>query len=288
MLHVGDLDHQRRLVCRKRPAAVRPGWDRPVLAEMQEKITQRLRDFWDAGIRGPDFVWAATGPALEAFSRHPVVKQADLPGRLLTVAEFLRHVRRMVVGFVVSRLLHHDGGAAGDLDDPTTYYLLHRNDFGLRAAPAGACILYALSCNVADADLAGRLDLLARGSRAAPAEAGEDGAERASSGGEARLKPWHRRRARDLGEPSADGTAPSLIDRIHRLMQLWKTGERSRVDGYLEARGLWRHELFARVVQALIELAEAGSEERALLESIQNHLRTGRRGQPAPQQGLLL
>ena len=276
------------LVCRKRPAAARPGWDRPVLAEMQEKITQRLRDFWDAGIRGPDFVWAATGPALEAFSRHPVVKQSDLPGRLLTVAEFLRHVRRMVVGFVVSRLLHHDGGAAGDLDDPTTYYLLHRNDFGLRAAPAGACILYALSCNVADADLAGRLDLLARGSRAAPAEDGEDGAERVSSGGEARLKPWHRRRARDLGEPSADGTAPPLIDRIHRLMQLWKTGERSRVDGYLEARGLWRHELFARVVQALIELAETGSEERALLESIQNHLRTGRRGQPAPQQGLLL
>ena len=63
-------------------------------------------------------------------------------------------------------------------------------------------------------------------------------------------------------------------------MQLWKTGERSRVDGYLEARGLWRHELFARVVQALIELAEAGSEERALLESIQNHLRTGAAANP--------
>ena len=57
------------------------------------------------------------------------------------------------------------------------------------------------------------------------------------------------------------------------------------MDGWLEARGLWRHELFARVVQALIELAEAGSEERALLESIQNHLR----GHSfAPQQGLLL
>jgi hypothetical protein len=39
-----------------------------VLEEMQEKITLRLRDFWDAGIRGPDFVWAATGPALEAYS----------------------------------------------------------------------------------------------------------------------------------------------------------------------------------------------------------------------------
>ena len=31
---------------------------------------------------------------------------------------------------------------------------------------------------------------------------------------------------------------------------------------------------FARVAQALIELAHRGSEERAILESIQNHLRT--------------
>ena len=69
------------LVCRKRPPAARLGWDGPVLAEMRENISERLRDFWDAGIRGPDFVWAATGPALEAFSRHdPVVRKADVQG----------------------------------------------------------------------------------------------------------------------------------------------------------------------------------------------------------------
>ena len=56
------------LVCRKRPRNARPGWEAPVLAEMREKITHHLRDFWDAGIRGPDFVWSATGPALEALS----------------------------------------------------------------------------------------------------------------------------------------------------------------------------------------------------------------------------
>ena len=281
------------LVCKKRPATARLGWDGKVLAEMQEHIVERLRDFWDAGIRGPDFVWAATGPALEAFSRHPVVRKADRADERLTVAEFLSQVRRMVVGFVVSRLLQRDGGATDELDDPTTYYLLHRNDFGLGAAPAGACILYALSCNLSDADLAGRLDLLARGTRAATVEApeapeGEDGAEgRDASGSEARLKPWNRRRARDLGEPPADGGAPPLIDRVHKLMQLWKTGEQSRVDAYLESQGLWRHELFARIVQALIELAEGGSEERATLESIQNHVRT-RGGAPALRQESLL
>ncbi len=274
------------LVCRKRPTEARPGWDGTVLAEMRENVTERLRDFWDAGIRGPDFVWAATGPALEAFSRYPVVRKADVEGGRLTVAEFLRHVRRMVVGFVVSRLLQGDGGASGELDEPTTYYLLHRNDFGLGSAPAGACILYALSCNLSDADLAGRLDLLVRGRLATP-EDDDEVEEGTTSGGEARLKPWYQRRSRDLGELGAAGDPPPLIDCVHKLMQLWKTGEQSRVDGYLGGRGLWHHELFARVVQALIELADGGSEERATLESIQNHVRT-RGGEAAPRQGSLL
>ena len=261
------------LVCRKRPPTARPGWDNRVLADMQANVTERLRAFWDAGIRGPDFVWAATGPALEAFSRHPVVKMADAPGRQLTVEDFLRRVRRMVVGFVVSRLLDQQEGATGELDDPTTYYLLHRKDFGLAPAPAGACILYALSCNVSDADLAGRLDLLAGGGRSTSTD--EDGDENGDPpGSDVRLKTWNQRRARDLGEPSPGGSPPPLIDCIHKLMQLWKSGEQSRVDTYLEARGLWRHEIFARVVQAVTELAERGSDERKLLESVQTHVRT--------------
>ena len=218
------------LVCRRRPATARPGWDHRVLADMQANVTERLRAFWDAVIRGPDFVWAATGPALEAFSRHPVVRKADAPGRLLTVDEFLRRVRRMVDGFVVSRLLDQQDGASGELDDPTTYYLLHRNDFGLAPAPAGACILYALSCNVSDADLAGRLDLLAGGRSVSADEDGDESGE--TSGSDMRLKTWSQRRARDLGEPSPDGSPQ--IDCVHKLMQLWKSGEQSRVDAYLK------------------------------------------------------
>ena len=262
------------LVCRKRPKTARPGWETPVLAEMREKITHQLRDFWDAGIRGPDFVWSATGPALEAFSRHPVVKRADDPGKVVTVEQFLRSVRRMVVGFVVSRLLAQANGAAGDLDDVTTYYLLHRSDFGLGAAPAGACILYALSCNLSDADLSGRRDLVARGKQGYGG--GQDdhntGAPKIS-GSEARLKWWNERRTPDLGRATADGGVPPLIDCVHKVMQLWRTGEQARVDAYLEERGLWKHEVFASVIQAVLELAERGSDERGLLEKIQNHLR---------------
>ena len=258
------------LVCKKR-AAARPGWDAAVLGEMRAKITQQLRDFWDAGIRGPDFVWAATGPALEAFSKHPVVKKANDPDQLMTVSEFLREVRRMVVDFVVGRVLTHNGGqeAVSGLDDVTTYYLLHRNDFGMGDAPVGACILYALSCNLSDSALVGQHDLLAQPGRGAAED--EEVEEGGGSGARLKLKAWSRRLGRNLGLEGPGGRPVPLIDQVHKLMHLWRAGDQVKVDDYLDTRGLQRNALFNQILQALIELAEAGSDERSVLEAISNH-----------------
>lgn len=291
------------LVCRKRPETARPGWDNRVLEEMRQKITIRLRDFWDAGIRGPDFVWAATGPAMEAYSQYPVVKKANAPGERMAVSEFLTHVRRMVVDFVVGRVLTGDGDgeAAIGLDNVTAYYLLHRYDFGFADTPAGACILYAISCGLADRDLVDRHDLLARtGGQAEAVEEEEEGEEiEEGTGSTLRLKTWQQRKRANMGyDPALDNVtqhlplfpdlptevSPSrevpLIDQVHRLMHLWRAGDVVKVDDYLDARGLRRNKLFQQLLQALIELAAAGSEERALLESISNHL--GVRGTALP------
>ena len=263
------------LVCRKRPRTARPGWDTRVLNEMRERITERLRAFWDAGIRGPDFVWAATGPAMEAYSQHPVVKKADAPGELLTVEEFLRHVRRIVVDFVVGRVLSGEGDRTiTGLDDVTTYYLLHRHDFGMEPADAGAAILYALSCNLSDRDLVDRYHILDK------------------RGSKLHLVPWTQRQ--DVGHdpvleaatshgadtqtlPGFEMPAPAikalpLIGQAHRLLHLWRAGDVTAVDAYLDARALRHNALFHQLLQALIELAPAGSEERSLLESLSNHL----------------
>jgi putative DNA methylase len=294
------------LVCKKRPEAARPGWDNRVLDKMRQNITTRLRAFWDAGIRGPDFVWAATGPALEAYSQYPVVKKANQPGEMMPVAEFLKHVRRIVVDFVVGRVLSGNGDAeaAAGLDSVTTYYLLHRHDFGLDDAPAGACILYAVSCGLSDHELADHYDLLARsgGQAEAEEEAGEgEEAEpsEAGTGSAFRLKAWQQRKRPDMGyDPALDSAparlplfpdmesqaAPSrmipLIDQVHRLIHLWKAGDVVRVDEYLDLRGLRHSALFHQLLQALIELAPIGGEERSLLESISNHI--AGRGVAAP------
>lgn len=287
------------IVCKKRPEAAKPGWDNRVLDEMRENIATKLRDFWDAGIRGPDFIWAATGPALEAYSKHPVVRRADEPGAVMGVGEFLAHVRRMVVDFVVGHVLRgpptdlpsRDGNGAANLtdrlDEVTAYYLLHRNDFGMEPAPVGACILYATACGLSDADLEKTWNLVARSGRGGRSNEEEgdvdaegvddtdaDGEAESGGGREITLRAWNQRRGKGMGYEAPGGRAVPLIDRIHRLMYLWKAGDLQKVDEFLDSAALRKNELFKRVVQSLIELSEGN--ERSVLERISNHV--GARG----------
>jgi hypothetical protein len=253
-----------------------------------------------------------------------VVKKADDPGQVMTVSEFLTNVRRMVVDYVVGRVMYGqddaetrrlgdagtrgwgDAGTVavspghrvtasvpespiGELDEPTAYYLLHRHDFGMDEAPAGACILYAISCGISDRELASTWDLIAFTKGKAAEEDEEDAGTRGrgdagmvdeeadldaeeDSGSKVKLKTWAQRKATTLGYEAPSGKPVPLIDRVHRLMHLWRAGDLHKVDEYLDDNGLRRQELFKRLLQSLIELSPHGSEERSLLESISNHV----------------
>lgn len=243
------------MVCRKRPQKIQPGWSGQVLEEMQRGIGSQLRSFWDAGIRGPDFVWSATGPALAYYSRYPVVRTEDPKNPVMQVSEFLKHVRRTVVDFMVGLVLSDAGQSllGETLDDVTIYYLLHRRDYGTDPAPSGAVILYAISCSLSDTELTGSLSILTK-----------------VSGSNMRLKEWDQRKA----ESTKEGEPRKLIDHLHQLMQLWKTGEIHSVNDYIARSHLQRNAMFLRVVQAVLELSRDGTEERTVLEAVSNHLRT--------------
>lgn len=271
------------LVCRKRSPLAKPGWDNNVLEEMRVNIAGKLREFWDAGIRGPDFVWAATGPAMEAYSKHPVVRKANEQNATMGVGEFLNHVRRMVVDYVVGQVLTGEQGsdmaAADRLDEVTAYYLLHRHDFGLDEAPVGACILYATACGLSDTELDRTWNILAgagqSGSTSDDDDEGEEGDSEddsgtGSGGSKVKLRTWSQRKGKSMGYEAPEGRVVPLIDRIHRVMHLWKEGDVQKVDDYLDDHALRRNELFKRVVQSLIELSN--NSERSLLESISNHI----------------
>ena len=176
------------LVCRKRSANVRAGHYGRVKRDMQERITERLRHFWDAGIQGPDFVWAAIGPALESYSSYEEVRRQT--GEAFTVHEFLTDVRRMVTDFALGQILH--GASTEALDDWTRYYLMHRNYFGEADAPVGECILLAQGYGVSLDDLtSARIGIL----------------KKALSGSALRLLGHADRRSDRVGQPHATGGA---------------------------------------------------------------------------------
>ena len=153
----------------------------------------------------------------------------------------------------------------------------------------GGCILYALSCNLSDSALVNQHDLLTQpGKRGAVDEVEEEEdapeeAEETGGGAKVKLKPWHRRKGRNLGLEGQGGRPAPLIDQVHKLMHLWRAGDQVKVNDYLDTRGLPRNALFNQILQALIELADEGSEERALLESVSNHA-AGRGGVQARRQ----
>jgi len=95
---------------------------------------------------------------------------------------------------------------------------------------------------------------------------GGGAAESSGKGSEVQLKPWHRRVRKTLGYEGPGGRPAPLIDEVHRLLHLWKAGDESKVNEYLDEKGLRHNALFNQLLQALIELAEEGSEERALME----------------------
>ena len=239
------------LVCRKRPATAKAGHYGKVKREMQERITERLRYFWDAGIQGPDFVWAAIGPGLESYSSYKEVRRHT--GEPFTVSAFLTEVRRMVTDFALGKIL--SGASTEALDDWTRYYLMHKNYFGAGYAPVGECILLAQGYGVLLSDLtATRHGIL----------------KKASSGSALRLQSHADRRTDRVGQPHATGELP-IIDMLHRVMNLWEAGERGQINAYLARHGLRENSLFKSVIQALIEMSPQGSNERSLLETIINY-----------------
>jgi adenine-specific DNA methylase len=292
------------IVSRKRASTAAPGWEEPVLERMKQVLFERreelgginiLQYYFDLGIRGPDFIWAALGPALQAYSEHPFVKKTG--GGMMTVGEFLDEVRKLVLQFSLGELpgfheLQRETQGRGEtvtLDSVTQYYLLHRAYFGLAPAPAGACILYANACGKDETELKVVWNILEQGGKSGAGkkgrprkdaeEGGAEDVEEESSGSEYRLVDWSERVERDdLGE-SRGGLASPLVDKLHRLMALFQRNQAADVQRLYDEWGLASERAFPPLLQAIRELAlkDGNDMEQRLVESLASQLKLTRR-----------
>ena len=211
------------MVCRKRPANAKNGRYSEVKREMQKRITERLRYFWDEGIRGPDFVWGSN--RARTWKATPVTKRSNAwMEKVFTVTEFLTEVRRMVTDFALGKVLH--GTSTEALDEWTRYYLMHKDYFGTENAPVGECILLAQGYGVSLDDLrAPKVGILKK------------------VGSNIKLLGPTERTSDRIGYAHTSGRIP-MIDMIHRIMQLWDANESAHINAYFHEYGLQENHTF--------------------------------------------
>jgi hypothetical protein len=290
------------IVCRKRDKTVPAGWQEQVIDKMKailfdprERLggVNVLQYYFDLGIQGPDFIWAALGPALEAYSAHPYVKKTG--GGVMKVEEFLSEVRKLVLHFSLGELPGfrdvqretQGRGESLEIDSVTQYYLLHRAYFRLDPTPAGACILFANACGKNETELKVVWNILEQGGKPKKGrprkeeDENEDATEEAPEGrgNEYRLLAWQERTsAEGLGESKAGNPAP-LIDKLHRLMFLFDRGRTVEVQQLFESWGLANEKAFKPMLQAVRELAVRDKQEgeRRLVEALASQLRMNRK-----------
>ncbi len=228
------------LACRKREGQ-EVGYFREVREEMERAILPRLEEFWQAGIRGADFFMSAIGPGLEAFSRYAEVRRMD--GTPVDVGAFLDEVRRIVLRFVLAKILGN-GGREGSLDEPTQFALLALWSYGYEL-PSDEARKLAQSTGV---------ELHALGSLVRV------------EGEKTRLQKAKERAKRDpdFGLPRPGARVP-VVDALQRAVLLLPKGRQALAE-YLSAVDHLKDEPFWMAAQAFAEVLEGEDEGRALHE----------------------
>ncbi len=240
------------LTCSKRPSSD-VGYFNEVRREMNESIRPQLQSFWDSGIQGADFFMSAIGPGLESYSRFGEVRRAS--GEPVGVNEFLIEVRKIVLEFALSQVMHQEH-AQEALDDPTQFALLSLWAFKSYEYPSSEAIMLAQSTSVELRELTDLGLLEIKGENAKLLRATERSKKRPKLGLPVDV----------VGANSTViGAGVPMIDAMHRAMLLLKEGRQAIADylgmvRYLDAESFWR------TVQAFAEVLHETDEGRALDE----------------------
>jgi len=230
------------MVCRKRTTN-EVGEYPKVRREIEERVRQKLTQFWDEGIRGADFFMSAIGPAVEAFGKYLRVEK--LSGEPVTVAELLEYVRKVVSEFALERVL----GLAqlGSVDAPTRFYLLYRWTYNHARVPFDEARKLAQGLG---------LELTALW--------GEGGLIEKQKNYISVPTPLDRARSEKFTDETKFAT---IIDALHYALWLWERNAQKRLQEHLAAT-YGGSETFWQVAQAIAEILPEGDKEKQLLQGL--------------------
>jgi putative DNA methylase len=234
------------MACRRRPENAPIGWYAQVRAEMEQVIPQRLKEFWDADIRGADFFISAIGPSVGVFGRFRKVMRPD--GQEVSVGDLLDEVRTIVTSFALERL------GLSRLDEPTRFYVLYRWAYGGDELEFDEANKLAKSVGAELDRLQEQQRLIKRdGSVVTLLTFTERWQEKTCQGR------WM--------HALENGTVAQLpeIDQLHIALGFWRRGETEMLAGFLRQAGIQDEtHPFWQTAQAILEVEGLGTRSEGL------------------------
>jgi len=233
------------IICRKR-LTEQEGYFNDIKEELEERVHQKLDEFWNQGIRGADFFISAIGPAVEVFGRYKKVRK--LSGEEVSVAEFLDLVRQIVTDYSLKKILRE--GSLGDIDEITRFYILWRWAYNNNEILFDDARKLAQALGTEADQLIHKRDILEK------------------KGDKVKLLgPKERAKEKDLGETKGGMPAP-MIDVIHKSCLLWEKGNKQKLGEFIGGSGYEDNETIWNVAQALSEILPDGDKEKQLLQGL--------------------
>ncbi|MEM3723897.1 MAG: hypothetical protein QW179_05615, partial [Candidatus Hadarchaeales archaeon] len=213
------------------------GWYPQVKEEIRRHTIRKLEKLWQEGISGADFFVSAIGSAVEIFGKYE--KIMDYEGNVIRADKLLNLVRDVVVDYAIRQILHN--GIAQELSPLTKFYILYRWTYQEKKVHFDDARKLAQSTGI---DLTQEWD---RGFIKKEKEF-------------IRVLGPEDRSLEELEE------SDELIDVLHRMQILWKSGKRDEMKKVLSETGWGSKDVFYRVAQAIAGTLEPQNNERRWLE----------------------
>ncbi len=226
------------MVCRKRKKK-ETAYFNEIRPLVEERIKNKLDQFWNEGIDGSDFFISAIGPALEVFGRYERVE--TYAGEEVKADNFLEFVRKTVSDYTLSKILKN--GHLGGIDAETRFYILWRWTYN------GAKVIFDEARKLASA-------------------AGIELGEFWNNGFVKKDKEY----IKVLG-PKERGTKflekwqfENMVDILHACLILWEKNQRQKITVLLTDTGQLYNNVFWQVAQAISEVLPPGDKEKQMLQ----------------------
>jgi len=226
------------MVCRKRTES-KSAYFNEVKPKIEERIKEKLDQFWNEGIGGSDFFISAIGPAMEVFGKYESVEK--LSGEKVSAKELLGLVRKIVSEYALSKILKSPDLAG--IDEETRFYLLWRWTYNSAKVHFDDARKLSQAVGIEITQYWGNGFIKKEKEFVSVLDAKE--------------------RGRKFLEK---GKFQTMIDVIHACLLYWEQNKRKELAELLKETGHMDSNAFWRVTQAISEVLPEGNKEKQMLQ----------------------